>query len=294
MARPKSAATRLEEALEAAEAGKRKLAELHTARNRALLADNDVEAMKLAAEIDLQEQTVRGVTDKIELLKAEAEKEASEKRAKERAALIERIEEKLKQRDEIGRELGETVKKADALFCKLFEAAKEIRAAWPWAHHDMPPTLLGDSAIARAVEYELYRCGARPAMGGGMDKPRPPSFPGGKSPTAQLMLQPDRIVPLAELLRDGSRMASEIMKTGKASGTIAVTDVPPPLSITGGVSEELRTDDERELSALLMEQLRLSEDVSPAGEQRYQEHIAKIVAVQSRIDERRALAANRS
>jgi len=39
MARHKSAATRLEEALEAAEAGKRKLTELHASRNRARIAD---------------------------------------------------------------------------------------------------------------------------------------------------------------------------------------------------------------------------------------------------------------
>lgn len=292
MARPKSAATRLEEALEAAEAGKRKLAELHASRNRALLADDDVTAMKLAAEIDIQGQSVRSITDKIELLKAEAEKEAAERRAKERAALIERIETKLKQRDEIGRELGETIQKADGLFRKLFEVAKEIRAAWPWAHHDFMPALLAETTIVRAVESEMYRLGARPALLGGATRQGPPSFPGGRSPAIELALQPDKITPLVEALREASRFGSEIMRHGKASGVVPVTMVSLPPQ-AGGEPRE-RTDAEQRLADLLKKQIELAEDVSPRGDELYAENLAEIVKVQAEIDEFRALAANGS
>ncbi|MFO1099738.1 MAG: hypothetical protein U1E81_16095 [Xanthobacteraceae bacterium] len=289
MARPKSAATRLDEALEASEAGKRKLAELHAARNKALLADNDVEALKLAADIDLRAQAVRGITDKIELLKAEAEKEAAERRARERAALIARIEAKLKQRDEVGAELGETIAKADALFRRLFDIAKEVRSAWPWQHYEIPPILLGEPAIVRAVECELYRVGARPALGGGVDRQRPPSFPGGKSPAIELALQPGAIRPLVDVLREASQHAGEIMKTGRASGVVPVAMVPIPPQ-AGGKPRE-RTDAEARLAALLKKQIELAEDVSPHGDELYAANLAEIVKVQSEIDEFRSLAA---
>jgi hypothetical protein len=287
MARLKSAATRLDEALAAHEAAKHRLAGLHVARNKALLADDDVAALKLAAEIDLQERAARGASDKVELLKAEAEREAAERRAKERARLIERIELRLAERDKIGVELQETLAKADKLFQALFRIAGECRSAWPWKIHDLPAILLGDQSILHAVEHQLFKCGARPALGGGMDRPRPPSFPGGRCPRLELTLQPDRIPSLGDVLRAGTRMASEVMRTGRASGAIPISAVPIPPAVLREAPE--RTEAERKLAALLKEQHDLSEDVSPAGEEKYAACVSQIAQVQAEIDAFRAL-----
>lgn len=290
MARSKSAAARLDEALAAHETVKHKLAELHATRNKALLADDDVAALKLAAEIDLQEQAARVASDKIELLKVEAEREAAERRAKERIRLIERIESRLAERDKVGAELQEILAKADKLFRELFRIAGEVSAAWPWSYHNIPPTILGKSAIIAAVEHEIYRIGARPVLGGGVDKPGAGlNFPGGRSPHFNLTLQPERITPLADVLRDASRMASEVMRTGRASGAVPISAVPVPPALSGEAPE--RTEAEKRLAALLKQQLELSEDVTPAGEEKYVACVAEITKVQAEIDAFRALAA---
>lgn len=289
MARPKAATTRLDEALQASEAGKSKLAELHAARNKALLADDDVGALKLAAEIDLQEQTVRGITDKIELLKSEAEREAAERRAKERAVLIQKIEAKLVERDKIGAELADTIKRSDELFRRLFEIGKEVRAAWPWEHFHLAPALIGDQTILRAVEAEIFKCGGRPDIGGGMDRPKAPSYPGGKSPLVEFILQPDKIRPLIDVLKEASQHAGEIMRTGKAYGTTPIHNVPVPEGYGGEPRE--RTDAEQRLAKLLSEAYTASVDVSAAGEEKYMAIMAQVKAAQIEVDEFNALAA---
>jgi hypothetical protein len=96
--------------------------------------------------------------------------------------LIERIESRLAERDKIGMELQETLVKADKLFQVLFRIAGECRAAWPWQYQCLPAILLGDQSILHAVEHQLFKCGARPALGGGMDRPRPRASPAADVP----------------------------------------------------------------------------------------------------------------
>jgi len=83
MATPRSATKRLELAQAAIEEATRKLAELNAQRNQCLLKDSNTEAIRLQIQIDALNQEIRAHRDKIELLKAEAEREVNEKRARE-------------------------------------------------------------------------------------------------------------------------------------------------------------------------------------------------------------------
>jgi hypothetical protein len=281
MAKP-TIANRLDVARAELAATSKQIAELEAARNSALLADDDRTAVKLAGQADDLRRLARGYEDKIGLLEAEAEREANERRVKEKLGLIERIERKLAERDAAAAELQTAIEQADKAFRKLINLARDVRAAWPWAAHDLSPALLADAAIVAAVKHELFRCGGRPALGGGQDKPGSTiNFPGGVSPRLELTGMPDRVTPLSAVAREASALASTVMRSGKSTGAI-------PVQVVNGneLAPRQRTAAEEQLAALHKRQAELAADPN-ADEAVYQSVVAEIAVAAAAVDAER-------
>jgi hypothetical protein len=282
MAKP-TISNRLEVARAELAATNRQIAEIEAERNKALLADDDRTAVKLAGQADELRRLAHGHEDKIKLLEVEAEREANERRVREKEGLILRIEKKLAERDAAAAELQAAIEAADRAFRKMITLARDCRAAWPWAPSDLPPLLLGEAAIVAAVKHDLFRAGARPLLGGGQDKPGAGlSFPGGQAPRLELVGMPDRVTPLADVAREATALARKIMRSGKSTGGATVVagfvdgvppalmKEPPPLS-----------PQQQQLAQLLAEQERLANDFTPAGEAAYDAVVKKISALQA-------------
>jgi hypothetical protein len=279
MAKP-TTANRFDAARGELEAANRQLAELEAARNRALLADDDKVAAKLAGQIDDLHRLIRGHRDKIDLLEAEAERETNERRAKERAGLIERVEHKLGERAQAVAELQAAIAKADQLLQTIVEQSRAIDAAWPFAPHDRLACILPSEHIVSAIRNEIFRI-SRPQLFGREGAVAPINLPGGKSPRLEWAGTPDRVPEISARFREASACASTIMRTGKSTSgaTIAPAEAgvpvfalrdPPPLGPA-----------EQKLSQLLRQQAQLANDVTPAGEAAYSACVREIAEIEA-------------
>jgi hypothetical protein len=215
----KSASNRHADAEAALETASAQLAELEAKRNAALLKDDDETASALLIEIEQQRRIVVGHQDKIRLLKAEAEREANERRVREKAALIGRIEKKLTERNRIAAELQDLLPQANRLMCRILDLNKQIDAAWPWPGGDRHSIMVLRETITEAVAHHLYKISAIPVRGGGQFEPDAGQrFPGARPPTMDLIGLPSAIPPLVEVLRNAGEHASNIMR-GKISAS---------------------------------------------------------------------------
>jgi len=153
----------------------------------------------------------------------------------------------------------------------MFRLGREVRSAWPWQAHDLPPTVLSDNAITRAIEHELYRVGARPQLLGGMDIDKPgkdgASLPGGKCPKIEWIQMPSAIPTLEQTLKEASELASSIMRTGRST-----SDGVPIHSGNG------------KLAQLLKRQSELSEVFTPEAEAEYQKVVAQIAEASAEME----------
>lgn len=289
MGRPPSASTRLATATNAAEEAAQQLARLKADRDAALLADRDDDADRLAGQIKTQEQHCATTTHKVKLLKEAVEREDAERRAREREKLILRLEKKFSERDQVAAELSDTIEKAAGLFQKLFTAARELRAQWPWQHYETAPTLIADNRILAVVEHELFRLGAKPNLLGATGSTGV-SFPGCKPPSINLALNPAAVMPLTDVMRAASSAASQLMRTGKMDGTVAVADVPPPPQSAGAKLE--LSEQEKRLAHALEKMREAGDDISDEGEARYQDALKEVAAAQADVDAFKGLAAN--
>jgi hypothetical protein len=215
---------------------------------------------------------------RIELLDERRAEELRQRQAKAQKDLIGRVERKLGERQVAALEIAEGIKMADAGLRRLIDIARDSQAAWPWQASDLAPTLLAPSAIISAIEREIYRQGARPVLGGGMDKfGAGIHFPGGKPTRIELAGMPQAIKPLADLMQEASDLASAIMrgKTGNA--------VVAPVAVIDEADRQ-RTPAQAEMAKLLQRQNELSADLSPEGEAAYQVVCAEIVRVSALVE----------
>lgn len=246
------------------------LNELSLRRNAALVSSNDdAQVAVIDKLIEAARRAAKAQTDRIALLDEQAADEEAERRAKEKAAQIDRVEAILRDRDAVGAELQAAIAKADELFRRTIDLSKQADHAWPFPTSDRVPSMLIAGAILVALQHEIYRVGGRPLLCGGQDTAAATehSFPGGKSPSHQLTGFPSKIPALIDVLAAGSAHARAIMRGDRAPS--------PPRA------EQLeRTPSEINLAALLSEQNRLSSDTSAEGERNYQAVCAKIAALQ--------------
>jgi hypothetical protein len=281
MAKPNTK-DRLDAARFELDATTRQIAEAETARNAALLADDDKLAAKVATQIDGLRQAARGHADKVALLESQVEKEAIERRAKEKAGLISRIEDRLERRNAAVADLQRLLGEARAALQTVAELSNQIDAAWPWQGHDRQALILPVEYIITATRHEIFRT-SEPSLG----HKTAPNLPGGRSPALNLIGQPEKVPEMTAVFREASNLAVSIMNTGKSTSGKVHEGIPdvflkekPPLS-----SQEQR------LSELLRTQSELANDVSPAGEKAYRECVDKIAALQGEIEAARQEAA---
>jgi hypothetical protein len=274
MAKP-STASRLDAARVEHAATLHQIEEAEAARNSALLADDDALARKVAVRIDGLRQLARDRADKVALLEEQAEKESIAQRAKEKAGLISRIEDRLARRNEAVADLQRLLGEARVALRNVAELSNQIDAAWPWQGHDRQALILPVEYIITATRHEIFRT-SEPS--GSLRTA--PNLPGGKSPALTLINQPEKVPELTAVFREAAELASSIMKTGKStSGKIheGIPDVflkeKPPLS-----------SQEQKLSELLRRQAQLANDMSPSGEKAYSACVGEIAVLQGEIE----------
>src|SRR5262249_13223039 len=144
------------------------------------------------------------------LLEQQHEREEAERRAKRKQDLIQRLDLKFAARDKLGVELQATLETAERQFRQLLSIVGEIGAAWPFHESQLAPAMLTPSSSALAVAHDLHRVGARPFIRAGL--PQEQSFPGGKSPSINLIGQPEAVMPIAEALKRASDFARKVMR----------------------------------------------------------------------------------
>jgi hypothetical protein len=257
-----------------------KLVDLTERRNAALMKDADTEAAKLGAEIEHLQRLAEGHRDKLVLLKRALAEEENERRAKERAALIGKIEDKIEERDKVMFEMADAIKQLANTSERAFKIIREIASSWSWAPHDLTAALLTPPAIMAAVSHEFYRTSYHPRRYGGQDTDPLAGImlPGARCPRLEWMEQPQRTRSLADVTRDASVFAREYLRTGKSSSAVEAASVP---LMNGG--ERVRTEAEQRLSDLLLQQAKLAEDVTPAGERAYALIVREIERAQAAI-----------
>jgi hypothetical protein len=279
------AASRIEIAQAALEETNRRLAELNEKRGVALLKDDDLTAIRLGGEIDALQQAVKTHEDKIRLLKGAAEKEATERRVREREDVIKRIEKKLSERDAAGKELADAVAAADQAYRKLIDIGATAQSEWSWPPSDVQACLFSAPAITHALTAELYRVGGRPRVGGGQVEPHGihagVNFPGARVSRFEWTNLPERIPTLTDVLKQATEHASGIMRGKRPSAQVdGAVSAPVPAA---SVNTALLTTTQQRLSELLLLQAKAAEDVTPAGEAEYARVVSEIAKVQSEI-----------
>jgi hypothetical protein len=153
---------------------------LRQQRDQALLRDDDPQASRLQGRLEGLERVSRTASEKVRLLEAQASREASEQAAREKEALIVRIEARFAERDTAGAELAQLVAQADKTFVRVLELGQEIAGMWEWRPGDLGSALCSVGAMTVALQNEIYRISGRPAPGGGLPHTAPPAFPGGR------------------------------------------------------------------------------------------------------------------
>jgi hypothetical protein len=276
----------------------RRIEELSHRRDELLLAGDDRKLDAVDSELATAKTAAGRQSDRINLLQLAARREEAEAVAERRAGLVLRFEKKLAEADRVADELQACIALADKLFRKLIEIRQDCRAAWPLsdAHHNAlagspDGCALSGAAVRTLLMHEIYRVGARPIFGGRPGEIKQPDFPGGACPKIELHLQPEKIAPFADVLRQASRTAVDAMR-GKLNLLVALPPAeelpavaaPTPMS-TNGNTEPQRSAAQERLAGLLKRQQQLSEDLTAEGEAAYKGVIAEIATVQDQIKE---------
>jgi len=239
---------------------------------------SEAELDRFDAEIKRLEVIAGRHEERIRLFDAAEVEAENERRVREKASLIERIEKRLSQRHAAALEIAEGIKMADAGLRKLIDIARDSQAAWSWQASDLAPTLLAPSAIISAIEREIYRQGARPVLGGGMDKfGAGINFPGGKPTRIELAGMPQAIKPLADLMQEATNLAAATMRAKTSNAVVA------PVAMIAEADRQ-RTPAQAEMAKLLQRQNELSADPTEEGERQYKEVVAQIAEVSQRVE----------
>jgi hypothetical protein len=191
-----------------------KLGEVRAKREALLLTGNDRALDKLEDELAALRRQAERAADRVRLLEEEARHAEDARRARERQALIGRIETKLAGRDQAGVELQDALAKAVQAFRTLVRLSRDVDAAWPFPVPDRAPCLLPAGSIVAAIQAEIYRIGTIPFTGGSYSEIAEPSFPGGRVPDFSLAALPEQIAPLVDALHEASEHARKIMRGG--------------------------------------------------------------------------------
>jgi hypothetical protein len=296
MAAKKSAATTLSEAQAELVNINARLSDSSARRDQLLLQQADDKTLDaIEAEVaNLQRQHERQVA-RIRLLEEQARAEEADAVAARRRSHIAKFEKKLADADLVADELQSTLEQADKLFRKIITLREDaLILFWGSTSHENALAVSSDGcamsgiAVKALIMHEIFRCGARPFVGGKIGEIKQVDFPGGQCPRHEWLGQPDKIEPLGARMRRASQAAIDVMN-GKISGgaipdTVEEVATPPsgngtqPSTSPPAPRNGVETNQDR-ISALLREQARLAEDMTPAGEAAYQEVVRQLAAL---------------
>jgi hypothetical protein len=284
----KKAATILAEAQQELLDTNAKLSDTGRRRDQLLLAGDERGLDAIEGELaGLQKAAVREA-DRIRLLEEQARQEEAAAIVKRRGDLVVRFEKKLAESDREADELQNLLAQAEKKFRRIIELRTDARAAWPIADSHANAAAgtaegaaLSGGAVAKLLQYEFYRVGARPFLGGRPGEIAEQNFPGAVCPRNEWRGMPEKITPFADALRAASKFAVDMMR-GKLDPLAAL---PPAANGQTIHTDEaaspgpVRSEQQERLAALLKEQARLAEDSSPQGEAAYQQVVAEIAAL---------------
>jgi hypothetical protein len=132
-----SAKKQLEKAQTALAETGQKLTDIGAKRSAELLAsDDNSQIVAFDREIEELERIAKVQRDRIELLKAEVEKEEGLARAKRRSQLIERVKAKIAEADAVGAEAQAVANQLVKLYRRECEMRIATAAMWPWTPND--------------------------------------------------------------------------------------------------------------------------------------------------------------
>jgi hypothetical protein len=265
-----------------------KLSDTGRRRDQLLLAGDERGLDAIEGELaGLQKAAVREA-DRIRLLEEQARQEEAAAIVKRRGDLVVRFEKKLAESDREADELQNLLAQAEKKFRRIIELRTDARAAWPIADSHANAAAgtaegaaLSGGAVAKLLQYEFYRVGARPFLGGRPGEIAEQNFPGAVCPRNEWRGMPEKITPFADALRAASKFAVDMMR-GKLDPLAAL---PPAANGQTIHTDEaaspgpVRSEQQERLATLLKEQARLAEDSSPQGEAAYQQVVAEIAAL---------------
>jgi hypothetical protein len=159
----------LEETRQALAAAEADMATTRSRRDAELAGAADAGALdKLDTSIAALVVTAGRHRERIVLLEQECEREVIARQAKEKGALIERIEAKLQKRDFAVADLAEHLHRCVELFHGIVKLGQDVAAAWPWHDAHRLSVAITPGTVMQAVSHELYRIGAQPLPLGGL------------------------------------------------------------------------------------------------------------------------------
>jgi hypothetical protein len=224
----KSAGTSLQSAQEALAATTGLIADLEGQRRAALLGDDDGVVSRLSNRLEGLRRQRQTDLDRVAARFEEAEREANERLAAEKAELIGRVEAKFAERDAAGAELAQLVAQADTAFVKVLNLGQEISAMWEWKRDELGATLCSAGEMTAALRGEIYRVAGRPSPGGGQLHLAPPSYPGGHPADFMWAMVPEKSAkPLTERLAEATAAAGVVMRLGR--------NIPAPIAVPTAV-----------------------------------------------------------
>lgn len=292
----KSASHRLDDARAVLAASTKELAEKQSARSAALLAGADAaEIATIDAEIATLQHADRTERDRIGLLDKAVAEAKQENVAKQQASYLARFAKLQAARVVSAGKVQENVRDLVKNMRDLTELSERARTGF--AVHSASAQAAADNpdgaamsaiAITQMLATELFRVSCVPFRGGRPGERTPPSLPGSKCPKLEWQLTPEKVTPFADRMKLAADYATTTLKAEiRAPGKSPRTS-PVPASING--APRPRTDAEARLAALLAQQAEAANDITPAGEQKYQTIVAEIVATNAEIDTWRSTA----
>jgi hypothetical protein len=266
-------------------------AEHRRLRHHALVEGRDDQALDaIDADIAALERLAQRHRDRIALLEEEERRAEAERQEQARQAEIARIEAVLGEADQAAAELQALLAEAEVKYRRIIELREQCRPAFAGgdahavaAAGAFEGAALSGFAVRALVAHELHRIGARPYLGGVPGVVRQADFPGGAPASLGVVLQPEKIAPLADRFREASKFAVNLLR---GVGAIRPAVSAPPRQDGSTKVREKSTETTAQpvpggtrMAELLQQQAMLASDLTPEGDRRYAEVVAEIAVL---------------
>jgi hypothetical protein len=284
----KKAATVLGEVRQELANTDKKIADLARRREAELLgAAADKVIDRIDAELASLQKSAGRLNDRMRLLATAAEEEETEAIVRRRQAMIERVAKKLAEADALADELQANILKNVALLRRIVALREETQPVFSLGDAHVNASInnhegaaLTAGSVRALLSFEFYRTSVDPFLGGAPGERRLVSLPGSVCPGMELQLQPDKIMPFADALRQASVFAVDLLRGKQSSIVVEPQPAPQPPTPTQSSTTPPATSptndaqSESRLAVLLKRQAELAAD--PAQEVEYMKVVNQI------------------